>query len=85
MAIKTPTDAVVKDSQLKQYEPTEKEFSDFVSAIKAIKSEIEKDSQKAYSSNQEKVREAFYEKIISDLLVFWTIIVPNQKSKLSLR
>lgn len=70
MAIKTPTDAVVKDSQLKQYEPTKKEFSDFVSAIKAIKSEIEKDSQKAYSSNQEKVREAFYEKIISDLLVF---------------
>lgn len=68
MAIKTPTDAVVKDSQLKQYELAEKEFNDFVDAIKAFKLEIEEDSQKVYNSNQEKVREAFCEKIISDLL-----------------
>lgn len=66
--IKTPTEAVIKDSQLKQYEPAEKEFSDFIDAIKEFKSEIEEDSRKVYNSTQEKVREAFYEKIISDLL-----------------
>lgn len=70
MAKITFTDAVVKDSQLKQYEPAEKEFNDFVDAIKAFKLEIEEDSRKVYSKNQEKVREAFYEVIISRLLDF---------------
>lgn len=68
MAITTHTDAVVKNSQLKQYEPAEKEFTDFVSAIKAFKSEIDEYRQKGYSSNQGKARESFFEKIISDLL-----------------
>ncbi|MBR0076963.1 MAG: hypothetical protein IJP72_01030 [Bacteroidales bacterium] len=68
MAIKTPTDAVVKNSQLKQYEPAEEEFSVFVSAVETFKSEIEDDRKKVYSNTQVKVREAFYEKIISDLL-----------------